>query len=216
MNGHFKISLLNSKGLKDEDFIIAKKNNKIFDLINSLESKKNIAHGNMITQILPAWVFYAAMGGLRPPTPYFYEATTAAGLSFICLLSTDSEPSYDVTFSTNYSNLHNVTDSVDTTYGAKRFIEDDISDSDCDLNSTRESLFFRSSFLYLPNEAISSNIKSIGVFWARDADCLPYNYTNWGPFARIRLKDSDGNNTTIVKTADEVLLVEYTLYFTAI
>lgn len=216
MKGHFKVSLLSSEGFSDDDFIIAKKNNKILDLVNSLELKRNIVHGNLILQTLPHWIFYSAMGGLQPPSPFHYDAFINAGLGFICLLSTDTEPDYNIHYTNQHTKIHTVSDSVDTSYGGKRFIEDDIIDSEANLISTKESLFLRSSFLYLPREAVSSGIKSIGVYWAHDVDILPTNSTSNGLFARIRLKDSDGNNTIIVKTADEVLFVEYTLTFTSV
>jgi len=214
MEGHFKISLLNSKGLNDNDFIVAKKNNKVLDLINSLELKENIIHSNLVLQTLPHWFFHSAMGGPRLPSGFEYSVYTTSGLGSICLLSTDTEPDYDIPYTYIYADVHSVSDSVDTSHGGKLFIEDNIANSETNLIFTRESIFLRNKFLYLPNEAISSNIKSIGVYWCSIVDSSTSH--NRGLFARIRLKDSDGNNTTIVKTADEVLLVEYTLTFTSV
>ena len=124
-------------------------------------------------------------------------------------MTTDSEPTY--TEQTNqYTNLHNISGSANTSSGGKRFIEDDIDphlmDADPDGNG-RESILFRSRFLYLAAEGNSNDIRSLGVYFMRDADST--GSFDRARIARIRLKDGGGNPIIINKTSAQVLLIEY-------
>ena len=190
MRGIFNLSLFKTGSLKSEDFIEAKNNGTIMSLLDSLESKRNIAHANTIHHTLPSYIFKNVMGGPEIDEPYrrndFY-----AGFGSICLLYTDSESSYNDS-SNDYCDLHGLPESVDTSHGGKRFIEDGIIDPQTDTYPQRERMFFRNAFLYLPNEVVSdgssnTEIKSIGVYYSTNVIATTHTYK--GSFARIRLKE---------------------------
>jgi hypothetical protein len=163
---------------------------------------------NLVSDNFAAFIFRFAFSGGDITDPYDFDSGNAI-LATILLMTTDSEPTY--TDSTNqYTNLHNISGSANTGSAGKRFIEDDIDphlqDADPDGNG-RESILFRSRFLYLAAQGNSNDIRSLGIYFMRDADSTG-NFER-ARTARIRLKDSGGNPIILNKTSSQVLLIEY-------
>lgn len=177
-------------------------------LIDRMPTRQRAKGRNLVSDNFAGYTFRFCFSGGDITDPYDFDSGNAI-LATILLMTTDSEPTY--TDATNqYTNLHNISGSANTSSGGKRFIEDDIDphlqDADPD-NNGRESILFRSRFLYLAAEGNSNDIRSLGIYFMRDADST-------GSFerartARIRLKDSGGNPIIINKTSAQVLLIEY-------
>lgn len=215
--GILETTLLDSGSLADADFDLAIKEGRINEMLAGLgEPRLKLRNKNLV---FDHWVPYSYYWGGwssagSPPGPFHQSAGSGHSyLGFICLLNYTSEPTY-----TEYSGeehywdpIHTAAGSVDTSAGAKRFEEDQIEQwviwSDA---GGKEKVSFRNRWLYLPNQAVSSVINSLGVFFHDDATSVTSSGREFSRAARIRFKDSGGNPITINKTGNQVLLIEYT------
>lgn len=159
---------------------------------------------NMIFQPSPAFLFYRAMSGPSVPN----SMTGNGGILLAIVLSPEAaEPvytDYAWVISPHTNAVYSVT-TDGTSY--KYFIDNCIVTPDIKSDPHgRESIYIKCKWLYLPGEATSDQIKSIGVWgsggWSIAAYC--------GRTGRVRIKDSGGNPVTIAKAATKSFLVEYT------
>lgn len=220
MKGRFNLSLKDSGGYKDEDFISAQSNGEILPFLDSLETKQNIEADNLVFDHVAEFFFVNMMSGPAVSFPYGIGGTGNGYLGTLVLSTYDTDPTYTETetYGVFSRTGHNVGSSANGSTAGKRFIEDDIIDPDIIIDSNgREACLVRSKFLYLPSEGVSNDIRSLAIWFDTNADLAPTDSSReWGISARIRLKDSGGNPIIINKTASEVLLVEYTFTLVSI
>ena len=178
--------------------------NRVLDRMYTRQRAKG---QNLISDNFAGYTHRFCFSGGDITDPYDFDSGNAA-LGSILLMTTDSEPTY--TDSTNqYVDINNISGFAGTSAG-KRFIEDDIDphlqDADPDSNG-REAVLFRSRFLYLSTQGNSNNIRSLGIYFSRNADVTTSHER--ARIARIRLKDSGGTPIIVNKTSSQVLLIEY-------
>jgi len=209
MQGKFDLTLLDADGIKDADFQRAKADGKLDDLLGKLQVAQQ-AHGisNRLFDNLAGYLLDHVFQGPQAANPYYQNPGVASALAHITLLSTDADTTSYTEQVDSFGTLHNTTDSVDVVAAGKRFIIDEVSPYVVHPDPAgREQLIFRSRWLYLPSEAISAAIKSIGLYYATDA-ILTGNISR-SRIGRVRLKDNLGTPITLAKTASQSLLVEY-------
>lgn len=222
MNGMFDLKLINNRGKDDKFFQDAIDGGYImealgdFPVLRHLPEQQNMIFDNYADAMMRLCLSGPAVAhGWWDET--WADTTNNAALSRICLVSTSSLPSYTEDQSSNsyQSYLHNdhTPDTVNTSSGGKRFIEDDITAPTIWSDTAREAIHFRNRFLWLPSQGNSNNIKSISIHAQRDADLslTTSGSTKYGAkIGRVRLRDANGVLTTLNKTSSNSLLVEYT------
>jgi len=207
MHGTFELTQLDARGLRDEDFRAAARRGRAEDLLRGLPPLGRFRARNLVFDMIPSFLFNRLMGGPAAKGPLIYESGSAA-LHAMVLLSTDSEPTYEESTWEYTQTLYTLPEEVGS--GAKRFIEDVIETTLIQADQTgREHISCRSRWLFLPSEGVSSNIRSVGIYFCRDGDNTAGNLER-GRVARIRIKDAAGRPVIINKTASQVLLIEYT------
>jgi hypothetical protein len=208
MLGRFDVHLKPARGLRDGDFLEAIRRGKIGRLLAELPTEQRAQARNQIFDNMAGYHLDHSFSGPQTAYPYYFDSGNAA-LAHICMTNLDADPGYTDDWSA-YTNLHNMTGSVNGSNAGKRFVEDGITDhvqeSDPDGNG-RESLRYTERWLYLPTQIISNQIKSISIGFHTNADSAGNQET--GMIGRVRLKDSKGRNVAISKTSKHVLLVQY-------
>lgn len=214
MRGHFNVQLKDAGGLKDADFEAAIRAGTIDDILKELETKQRAAAWNQIMHYVPAAYFHNvfAHGIGNSPWPSYDQNCWANNIS---LMVTDSEPVYNYGY-VWYGGFHAHFDNIGTSTGSKGMGNGTIGRRNEKLDDGREGVFLMSRFLFLPSQGNSNNIRSLGLFGSQ--------YSNQGTgnedryiTARVRLKDPDtGLPVVIVKNLNQVLVIEYTIYWIAI
>lgn len=220
MQGRFDVTLLDAAGKDDAFFQEAIRAQKINSVLKGLEPRVK-CHGvqNRIFDNMAGYVLNKLFSLGNCAYPYYDTSNgPQAALAFICLMSTDSDTSsYTEDWTHGDIAAYAVTDSVGNT-AAKRFEEDQIAPWEIWSGlDGRDSVHFRNRWLYTPGQATSSTIKSVGIFFRSDADDLSNYYRRrTGRLGRVRLKDDAGYPITLNKTAEQVLLIEYTFVLASI
>ena len=210
MHGTFELTHLEAGKLRDEDFRAAARAGGLEDLLRGLPKLARVRRENLVFDNFAAFLFSQLMSGGDVSDPYDLGGTASAALSCINLMSTSSEPTYQEA-TNEYGGgvtIYALSETVGS--GAKRFVEDVIETPSIRTDpGGREAVECRSRWLFLPSQGVSSNIRSIGVFFSADGDATG-DYISRGRMARVRLKDAAGRQIIINKTASQVLLIEYT------
>lgn len=208
MLGHFDLSLRDAGRLRDADFDAAIRAGALREILRDLPEAARARTNNLVMDNFAATMFLHLFSG--PDVTYPYNAGGAANgaLSMVCLLSDETEPTYTEGWDDYQSSMQSVTASV-AADAAKRFVEDVAETTLIARDSLdREAVFARSRWLYLPSQAVSASIASLGVFFSEDADGMAWAHR--GRIARVRIKDAGARPLTMNKTSAQVLLVEYT------
>ncbi|MHC4620655.1 MAG: hypothetical protein ACYTEQ_23145 [Planctomycetota bacterium] len=217
MQGHFDIGAYHTPGLTPEKLetllgpVELRKPGCVLDLLAQYEKRQEVRGANLVFDHFAEMNLWELFNGPAVPNPYNY----GGGFSLVALTTHDAEPTYQEDYGNNFVNGNNLNGTVGTGAG-KRFYEDQIEPHLIaeDLGG-KEAIFFRTRWLWLPAEAVSSNVKSITT-WTRQINTAA-STSSWANIvSRIRLKDSGGNPITINKTASITLFVEYTVTLTSI
>lgn len=225
ITGHFELTLKNADGLQDEDFHEAQRQGKLQELLDGLRTDATYGTDNLLFDIMVPWLGYWLFGGTVPnPWMSLGLSTSVSLFGGICLLTVDSDPDYQSEWNrTNAGTLgehvaiSNLTSSSNSVSGGKMFVQEtsETFDIRSDPNS-REAIYYRERWLFLPLEAVSANIRSIGVYTSSAAagagSSMDYHIRS----GRVRIKDSGGNPIIINKANNQVLLVEYKVTFVSI
>lgn len=212
IQGRCRATALDAKGLGDAPFLRAASQGRLREFLNSLPvAERSAKVENLVLDNYAGQMFFQIWRDYGCPTPEsnWHEGETTMGLFAIVNLSNDStEPSYQEFSGTIYAGMHAVSNSVDATYGSKRFVEDDVDAFDLAVHTDgREAIVHTARFLWLPSQGTLSDIRSVACWWGHDADNVGTNRRI--QMTRVRLKDSGGNPITMGKTANQALLVEY-------
>jgi hypothetical protein len=220
MQGHFDLTMFNTPGLT-QDLIEAVRREggdpAVEHYLRKFAKEGEWKTGNLVYQVTPSYLYYWALGALTVYGSMSSSTTGGSnGLGFINLSSTSAEPTYN---GENYAATPTwitVPDSVGAgsskhfwtaAYGSTGPIV--TPDVKVDANG-REAIYMKTKWLYLPGEATSSVIRSVGVYYSDGlSDYAAIGYAKVR-LARVRIKDSGGNPVTISKIATKSLLVEYT------
>jgi len=215
MRGHFDVSVRNAGGLKDEDFVAAKEEGRLFELLEQLEVAQRAKCDNILMHWIPPTFYHNVFqhGFADGPWPT-YDACVP--MNNIGLMVTDSEPVYNYAYGW-YGGYHAFADNIGDSTGAKGFTAHDADGNLVDKDADgREEVFVRTRFLFLPSQGNSNNIRSVGIFGSQ--------YTNQGTGSedrymsgRVRLKDpTTGLPTILLKNFNQVMVIEYTYAFVAV
>lgn len=214
--GVLRGTLYDSGRLTDADVARAIKEGRAGQLLARLFPVQHSVNRNLNFHNFAPWAFYAGgwNGAGAPPEPYYRtQGAGYAWLGFICLLTSDTEPTYQESSNEGTGGTaHAVSGTVSASSGAKRIINDQIEAySIWSAGDGRNEILFRNRWLYLPSEVVSTTINSLGVYYYEDATyALASTGRYKGRSARVRFKDSGGNPITITKTTNQVFLLEYT------
>jgi hypothetical protein len=211
MNGFFNIKKFSSNGAGDDFFKSAIKDGSINNILDKLELKQEARCSNRIFDNVAAMILDRLFGLPDCTDPYYLYQTgvdRAAPLTFLALLDIDSNTdSYIEDWS--WTGVANLISNIVSSTALKSFYIDAFSSS-IERNATRDEVYYLSRYLYLPSEAISDDIRSVGIYWRRrSSNDLGSVLTN-GRVGRVRIKDLNGNNVELTKNAEEVLLFDYT------
>lgn len=208
MRGHFEVELRNSGKLRDEDFLLTPRG-ELNSLLSSLDVVKRVEGWNQCNDMLCASLFKGVMSGANIDYPFNNFVIGNSAIGNINVEDRDPEITYTEWVQAS-TDIHNIGYPVGTGNSGKRFIEDDIVSHAIEAyQNSREEVWFRSRWLYLPSQIVCGNIKSIGYFFAYDGD--QSSSTSRGTYGRFRLKDSNGTPITISKSSSQVLLVQMKL-----
>lgn len=213
--GRFDVSLLNARGLKDEDFWEAQRDGNISALLDKLPVDLHCpAVKNRIMDNMAGFFLNKLFSLGNCAWPYYYETYgVGTALNGICLLTTDSEPTYTEDWGERDPSTHisRMIDTANSTLGAKRFDQDQVSPWEVWADTTgRDAVYFRNRVLYTPSQGISSDIRSVGIAFNDEGTSYGGYNRAIAKIGRVRLKDAGGNPIIINKTASQVLLIEYT------
>lgn len=211
MQGHFDLTMFNTPGLT-RDLIEAVRREggdpAVEGHLRKCAKEGEWRADNLIFQPTPSILYYHSLTG---PSIYGAQPMSWGGLACIVLSITSSEPTYngEVWYGLGASGMENLADGAGIGTGrGKRFVNDCIVTPDFKVDSaSREAVYGKFKWLYLPGEATSSVIRSVTVYGC-SAD--PGGYAQFVRTGRVRIKDSGGNPVTISKLATKSLLVEYT------
>ena len=210
MLGKFDLTLLDAPNVSDHQIEAAIADQSIDQLLarlDVLQQHKQISN-RLFDNLAGYLLFQNFVGSSAPTFPFNISGGGQAALGNITLLSESSTPTY--TEATNeFTNIHSLATSVETSTAGKRFVEDQIAPFAIFTDPLgRQAISFRNRWLYTPSQAVSANINSVGIYFASDADNA--NFTSRGRIGRVRLKDNLGTPVTFNKTINQVFLVEYT------
>lgn len=213
INGRCRVTALDAGGLGDAPFLRAASQGRLREFLDSLPvAQRSAKVENLVLDNFAGMMFFQTWEDYGMPSPesnWNDGSLTVQGLLSIVLLSNEStEPGYQEYSGAAYTTAHALPGSVNATYGAKRFVEDDVDAFELRINPNgRESILFTSRFLWLPSEGTLVDIRSVACWWSADADSLTTQRRV--KMCRVRLKDGGGNPITLGKTANQALLVEY-------
>lgn len=214
--GRLKTTLFDSGKLRDVDFDEAIAQKEISPLLYSLEPRLELEQRNQLFDHFVPYLFYhGGWSGAGAPVNPFYVSNGAGHtyFGFVFPSTYTSEPTYTEYSGvpSRYDLIHIMPGYVDGTAGAKWFIRDQIDPwyvwSD---PSGQERLYFRQRWLWLPSQAVSSNINSLDIYFIDRADEVDGYDSYKSRSGRVRFKDNGGTPVTINKTSAQVLLLEYT------
>jgi hypothetical protein len=219
ITGHFDLALKNSGRLCDKDFEEARRQGRLGELLDGLETAQECHTDNLVFDLIVPYLGYFVFSAPSVGDLWRDNATVPAVFANICLLTTDSEPNYQSEWYRSggyeYQTPSGAGESANGSTGGKLFEEEasEAADIRSDLGG-REAIWYRERFLYLPSQGSSTNIRSIGVYWCAIATTTGVYFRQRA--ARVRLKDSGGNPIIVSKGTDQVLLVEYKATFVSI
>jgi hypothetical protein len=209
MQGTFELTHRDARGLRDADFRAALRRGEADALLRGLPLLGGYRARNLVFDNFAAFLFSQLMGGPDVTDPFDLGGTAAAALGIVTLMTTASEPTYEELATGYYETMYTQAETAGG--GGKRFVEDVIETTRIAVaGDGRESVECRSRWLFLPSEGVSSDIRSVGIHFAADADSVA-GYVSRARICRVRIKDAAGRAVIINKTASQVLLIEYTL-----
>lgn len=213
MEGLFNIAVLDAKGFTDEDFRVMRREGRLQEQLQRLPVVQQAQTKNRIFDNMAGYLLDRVFS--LPACASYYSSEDygpSAALSFIVPLTTDAATSDYVEDWTAQDRYPRAVDDIVVAADAsvKRFIEDEITANVIWVDADREAIHFRTRWLYLPSEIVSSNIRSIGIFFQSDGNNVGGGYREVGRLGRVRLKNSGGVPVVLNKTAAQVLLIEYT------
>ena len=213
LEGQADLTLYDASGLGDARFQRALKEGTLDKLLGDLRVAQRVEGRNMVFSWFSCYSFFHAFNcGIQCQAPYFYNLESNPPVAYLgtILLSTRTEdPTYSE-FNNDYTGINSPSYGIGGSCG-KRFGYDTIESAyaKSDYGSTgREDIGCRHRFLFLPSEGNSSSIRSLGILYTINRDSTGDSYR--ASAARLRFKNNVGAPITIVKTSNQVLLVEYT------
>jgi hypothetical protein len=209
--GRFHILLQDSGHLKDSDFVLAQKEGRLDELVDSLPVEQEAFAENTATHMMVIANFRKHFAGM-PNGAYPMERVNTSILHHVTLLNWASEP-YFAYWMSYYGTIHNPSGSVNTGNAGKRFYAHAIETYSEKDPTGREEVFARSRFLYLPSQVVSNQIRSLGVYWG---EYVNDNNEDKGMVAWARMKDAGGFPLTLDKSASQTLLIQYTFRWVAL
>ncbi len=213
-DGFLTLTRKNCGRLTDTDFYRAQKEGCLQELLDSLDTDH--VHGpqhNLITQSFAIFVFQRLFNAAPVSGEWLREGGTNCAFLTGCVLSAeDSEPSITEwdPGTGDWDYWSPTASSWPSGISYKRFEEDqaELDEIKSDPHG-RESIYYRERWLWAPNEAVSSNIRSFGISASMYIGNASGAESRKGKAGRIRLKDSNGLPIIYSKSSTQILLAEY-------
>ena len=219
MQGFFDVKKMPARGLKDDDFQQAIDAGCLDELLVDLPVTQKCGGRNRIFDNMAGYILDKLFSLPACADPYDNSDGTPAALSFICLMTTEGDTTnYQENSTQTQLSYHSVTDSANTSSGAKRFEEDSIQGPwQWSHTGVKQEIYSQCRFLYLPTQGTSNDIRSIGLFFQSDGDNVGTYSIDFGRIGRVRLKEPDGvTHAFLSKNSNEVLLIDYRISLVAV
>lgn len=211
MQGQFDLIKYDARGLTEEDFLRANRTGRLEELLSNLQKTGEYkAVSNRLFDNLAGYWLDHVFQGPDVAYPYNISPGSASALGNITLLTTDSETTSYTEDWGGGATHHDPFETANSLSAGKRFVVDQLVPFVVQTTPNadgREEIQFTNKWLYLPGEGISTDIRSIGIFYAElgNADF----FVNRGRIGRVRIKDQNGDRVIIHKSGEEVLIVQY-------
>ena len=214
MEGNYRLQIKNSANYKDEDFLLAIKENRLDSFLAVLDTEYYLEGHNLINHWFSAVIFHNVFEHGIPDSPGSSELNCVP-FNNIGLMTTDSEPTYTETY-TWYDGYEAYYDNIGST-GAKGFVAHRVENQQIIKDPDgKESLRMRTRWIFLPSQANSNDIRSVGIFGSRYSDQSTNNQNRY-QIGRIRFKDPiSGNPIIISKNVNQAFVFEYTVNFVSL
>jgi len=217
MNGVVEVKKYDSGGFSDEHFEKTIKDGTFGQLLKGLELKQEIVCKNRIFDNVAGYLLDFLFGLGNCAYPYYDAPSSHSMLTYINLSTLDTDTTtYTEDWYSDWNTTNNgVAGSASTSSASKFFIReatDGAYNTSIKSDVRRESIIFRSSFVYLSRECISDNINGFCILFHNDTDSYNHtasSYNKRGRIGRVRFKDDDGNNVTLTKNSEEIITFDY-------
>ena len=224
MQGHFNVDLFDARGMSDEDFLKLSSelgNRELFRKIREEHQCDQHTEGkNLVFDNMAGFIFDHVFRGPAAAWPFNENDGTHSYLNFVNLSERDNDPTYEELYTHGHYAVtgHNVNSSANTSSGSKKFVTEDIMDHEVFTDPDgRESIHYRSQWLWTPSQGNASDIRSIAIWYSTNgSESMTTTTPEKASACRIRLKDAGGTPVEINKTTSQVLLVEYTFKLTSV
>lgn len=213
--GIYHLQLKSAGGLKDEDFLKARKAGQLDALLASLPLERELKGNNQLNDWIMPTFAHNVIGHGFPNGPWpTYDACVP--FNSICLTSKDEEPDPEETYGW-YGGYHQAQNAVGGDVAGRGFTAHRAEDTYIIVDpDDRESVRMRTRWIYLPSYGNSNNIRGITINGSQ--------YSNQGTggedryqVGRIRFKDpTTGVPVILVKNLNQVLIIEYTAIFVSL
>jgi len=215
VQGYFDVEVKDAGGLKDADFEAAIREGRLDDVLSKLNTEQRAASFNQLHHWIVPTIYHNLWGHgfANGPWPTYDQCMWCNNIG---LMVTDSEPTFNEAYGW-YGGYHQYADNTGDSTCAKGMTAHRAEYHQIDKNADgREEIFLSTRFLFLPSQGNSNNIRSLGLFGSQ--------YSNQGTggedryrSARVRLKDPDtGLPTIIIKNLNQVLVIEYTIFWVSL
>jgi len=202
---------------KDPAWWAKRPNKEQLKLALACEERQKASMKNLVFDNFAPSVFWGAVGsGLAAEYPYSQDGSNGCFFAFVCLLTSDYEPTYQEVYS-NSTWPSNTTETANNNAdnGAAKLINQTIETPlyrSLPAVDGREGIHLRMRWLWLPYQGISSNIRSVGMHYRRYSTWPMSQQGEQARSSRVLIKDSGGTPLIINKTSSQVLLVEWNFY----
>ncbi len=223
--GIAKVALYDTPGLSDADILKIlgprhkRRPGSVDKFLSSMDAIQEFKSGNLLNHMCPAFMFKAMMSGGSIPAPYGNGPTTSSLFSLIILTTIASEPAYidsSIVWSNPYELPGNIGGAAsNSARGVKLFDINEIEDGLVyeDPNG-KEAISYRSRWLFLPSEGVSSSIAGFSVYFSEYGSGTAGNYR--GISGRLLFRDGNGTPIIVNKLSTRTMFLEYTITWTSV
>jgi len=223
--GIARVALYDTPGFSEKDVsrILGPRDKRrpgsIDDFLSGMESIQEFKSENLLNDNCSAFFFKYMMSGGGIPSPYNNGSTANSLFSLVILTTTNSEPSYTDS-SNEWGDAYNLSGNIgggssNSSRGVKFFDIDSIEDGLVYEDSNgREAISYRSRWLFLPNQGVSSSIAGFSVYFSEDGDNNNSKYR--GRSGRVLFRDGNGTPIIVNKLSTRTMFLEYTITWASV
>jgi len=210
MQGYFDLTKYDVSGLCDQDILQAQESRKLDALLQNRKKTAQMSFSNRLFDNLAGYLLDHVFQGPQAANPYSLSPGISSALASIALLTTDAETTSYTEHVFSVTTPHGVSETANGLTAGKRFIADQMETFQIVASPNadgREEIQFTNKWMYLPSEGVSTDIRSIGIYFGSDGDNLAV--LERARLGRVRIKDAQGEPVILHKSDQEILIVQY-------